>query len=117
MQTLNPWTVFKVSSLKFNVEDTKPGNGIGHQVNCFNLKPETRNFEPRLENHTMRCFLALLAIVTAVATAREDNLVLVAGGGDGPDGSDASKAKLIQPFGVDFAPDGTIYVVEMAKGE
>lgn len=65
----------------------------------------------------MRCFLGLLALIVAVTTARADKLVLVAGGGDGPDGSDALKAKLIQPFGVDFVSDGTIYVVEMAKGE
>lgn len=57
---------------------------------------------------------ALLAFTTA---ARADKLVLVAGGGDGPDGSPAAKAKLVQPFGVDFAPDGTTYIVEMAGGE
>jgi DNA-binding beta-propeller fold protein YncE len=55
----------------------------------------------------------LLAITTA---ARGDKLVLVAGGGDGDDGS-AVKAKLTQPFGVDFGPDGRIYLVEMVKGE
>ena len=48
----------------------------------------------------------LLAITTA---ARGDKLVLVAGGGDG---GSAVKAKLTQPFGVDFGPDGRIYLVD-----
>src|SRR5581483_3699894 len=50
---------------------------------------------------------------------RADKIVLVAGGGDGADGTEATKAKLIQPFGVDFvSPDGkAILIVEMAKGE
>jgi DNA-binding beta-propeller fold protein YncE len=43
--------------------------------------------------------------------------VLVAGGGDGADGTDAKTAKLIQPFGVDFDSDGRTLIVEMAKGE
>lgn len=59
--------------------------------------------------------LALLFAVSAHARAA-DKLVLVAGGGDGPDGSDAPQAKLIQPFGVDFVLD-SIVIVEMAKGE
>jgi DNA-binding beta-propeller fold protein YncE len=48
--------------------------------------------------------------------ARADKLVHVAGG-DGPDNSPAVQARLVQPFGVDFGPDGTIYIVEMAGGE
>jgi DNA-binding beta-propeller fold protein YncE len=62
---------------------------------------------------------ALAALVTlATVTARADKLVLVAGGGDGPDGSPAVKAKLVQPFGVTIAHgDGTVFIVEMAKGE
>jgi DNA-binding beta-propeller fold protein YncE len=64
----------------------------------------------------MRSLLALLITVSALATARADKLVLVAGG-DGPDGTAAAQAKVVQPFGVDFGPDGTIYLVEMAKGE
>ncbi|HJZ57935.1 MAG TPA: hypothetical protein VKE74_23460 [Gemmataceae bacterium] len=61
--------------------------------------------------------LALLALLLVATAARADKLVLVAGGGDGPDGSPALRAKLVQPFGVDFGPDGTTYIVEMAKGE
>jgi DNA-binding beta-propeller fold protein YncE len=65
----------------------------------------------------MRYFFALLLASASLTAARADKLVLVAGGGEGPDGSSAAAAKLIQPFGVDFAADGTIYFVEMAKGE
>jgi DNA-binding beta-propeller fold protein YncE len=60
----------------------------------------------------------LLALLLFASAARADKLVLVAGGGDGADGTEATKAKLIQPFGVDFAAGGKfILIVEMAKGE
>jgi DNA-binding beta-propeller fold protein YncE len=65
----------------------------------------------------MRFKLAVLAITIWVSAARADRLVVVAGGGDRGDGAVAAEAKLIQPFGVDFGPDGTIYIVEMAGGE
>src|SRR4051812_12160486 len=62
--------------------------------------------------------LAALAVLLVLApAARADKLVLVAGGGDGPDGSPPETAKLVQPFGVSIGLDGTAYVVEMAKGE
>ena len=62
--------------------------------------------------------LAHIVVVLFLASpARAEKLVLVAGGGEGPDGSHAAQAKLIQPFGVDFGADGTIYIVEMVKGE
>lgn len=62
--------------------------------------------------------LAILALLVALpAVARADKLVLVAGGGDGGDRTDATKAKLIQPFGVDFPIEAVVVVVEMAKGE
>lgn len=64
----------------------------------------------------MRALAFTLGLLLAAGTARADKLVLVAGGGDGPDGTEATKAKLVQPFGVDFTPDG-ILIVEMAKGE
>jgi len=61
--------------------------------------------------------LAVFAVLLALPTvASADKLVLVAGGGDGGDGTEAPKAKLIQPFGVDFLED-FIFIVEMAKGE
>ena len=64
----------------------------------------------------MRPIHALILLVALPSAASADKLVLVAGGGGGPDGTETTKAKLIQPFGVDFAPSGT-YIVEMAKGE
>jgi DNA-binding beta-propeller fold protein YncE len=60
---------------------------------------------------------ALFALFLLCPVARADKIVLVAGGGDGPDGGPADGAKLVQPFGVDFGPDGKTYIVEMAKGE
>src|SRR5438105_8896527 len=65
----------------------------------------------------MNRLLVLPALLLAAASARADKLVLVAGGGDGPDGSPAATAKLVEPFGIDFGPDGTTYIVEMVKGE
>lgn len=61
--------------------------------------------------------VCLLLLSLSAAVAAEDKLVLVAGGGEGPDGSPAPRAKLVQPFGVAFGADGTTYVVEMVKGE
>lgn len=60
--------------------------------------------------------LASCLLLCCAPAARADKLVLVAGGGDGGDGTKATTAKLIQPFGVDFMGDYT-FVVEMAKGE
>ncbi len=64
---------------------------------------------------TLRLTLALWLLFTL--SARADTLVLVAGGSDGDDGSPAPAARLIEPFGVDFGADGTIYIVEMIHGE
>jgi DNA-binding beta-propeller fold protein YncE len=55
---------------------------------------------------------AVLLLLFMCPCARADRLVLVAGGEGTP-----AEAKLVQPFGVAFGPDGTTYVVEMAKGE
>src|SRR5436309_11846053 len=59
----------------------------------------------------------LLVVLALTPSARADKVVLVAGGGDGPDGSKATEAKVIQPFAVDFAADGSLLFVEMAGGE
>lgn len=64
---------------------------------------------------TLRLTFALWLLLATSTWA--DSLVLVAGGGDGDDGSPASAARLIEPFGVDFGADGTIYIVEMIHGE
>ncbi|HEY1187849.1 MAG TPA: hypothetical protein VGE74_09335 [Gemmata sp.] len=61
--------------------------------------------------------LAPLLLLFCASFARADKISLVAGGGTGPDGSEATKAKMIQTFGVDFDDRGTTYIVEMAKGE
>ena len=62
----------------------------------------------------MRCALCtgLLGAFLALP-ARADRIVLVAGGGDGGDGSPAFKAKLVSPFGTDFDKAGNLYFVEM----
>jgi len=65
----------------------------------------------------MNRFALTAALLLAAVSAQADTLVLVAGGGNGPDSSSATEAKLIQPFGVDFGPDGMIYIVEMVGGE
>lgn len=54
---------------------------------------------------------ALLAALLLAAPASAGTLVLVAG--EAADG----KGKLAEPFGVDFAADGTLYLVEMSKGQ
>jgi DNA-binding beta-propeller fold protein YncE len=65
----------------------------------------------------MRLLFAAIVVLTLTHQSRADKLLLVAGGGELGDGHDATMAKLIQPFGVDFLADGEILIVEMAKGE
>jgi DNA-binding beta-propeller fold protein YncE len=65
----------------------------------------------------MRALLAAFLLVSVASHARADKIVLVAGGGNGADGTEATKAKLIQPFGVDFDAYGKIWIVEMEKGQ
>ena len=64
----------------------------------------------------MARLLALGLAILLASSARADKLLLVAGGGSGPDGSPATEAKLVQPFGVGFHEKGLV-IVEMAKGE
>src|SRR5262245_50599780 len=54
------------------------------------------------------CLFGLLAATAASA----DRIVLVAGGGDGGDGSPALKVKLDRPFGVDADRDGNLWFVD-----
>jgi len=63
-----------------------------------------------------RYALPLVLLLMSASFAWADTLVLVAGG-EGADGSPATQAKVVKPFGVDFGPDGTIYIVEMSGGE
>lgn len=68
---------------------------------------------PRLN---LCCCASLCLLFFSVGSARADKLLLVAGG-EGPEGSPAAETKLVQPFGVDFDRDGTMYIVEMRGGE
>lgn len=56
-------------------------------------------------------------LLSAAAVTGADKVVIVAGGGDGPDGSPAVSAKLVQPFAMAFATDGSLLFVEMTGGE
>ncbi len=55
---------------------------------------------------TRRAF-ALLAVLVLASSASAQKVALAHG----------PTEKFVAPFGVDFGPDGTLYVVEMAKGE
>lgn len=57
-------------------------------------------------------FLALAASL-CLASARGDDILLVAGGGDRPEGVQATAAKLGSPFGVDFDAARNLYFVEI----
>jgi hypothetical protein len=59
----------------------------------------------------------VLAVLMTCGVAWADKVTLVAGDGDGADGTEAAKAKVVQPFAVDFTADGTVYFVEMVGGE
>jgi len=57
--------------------------------------------------------LTLASVLSGLATARADRIVLVAGGGEGSSGVQATNSLLIAPFGVDFDKAGNMYIVEM----
>jgi DNA-binding beta-propeller fold protein YncE len=61
--------------------------------------------------------LTTAALYLCLPATGADKLVLVAGGGNGPDGGKAVGAALVSPFGTAFDADGTLYFVEMEKGE
>ena len=56
------------------------------------------------------------ALVFFAAPIRADQLVLIAGGGSENNNVPATKAKLVQPFGIDFDKAGNFYLAEL-KGE
>jgi len=58
-------------------------------------------------------FVALLTAFCAVFQARADNIVLVAGGGEGTEKVAATKARLFSPFAVDFNSTGDLFFVEI----
>ncbi|MFM8273111.1 MAG: hypothetical protein ACKODX_12365 [Gemmata sp.] len=65
----------------------------------------------------MRSALFLTCLLLGTTARGADKISLKAGGGTGGDASPARKAKLIQPFGVDFYDSGSMVIVEMAQGE
>ncbi|CAN5174668.1 hypothetical protein BH11PLA2_BH11PLA2_06960 [soil metagenome] len=65
----------------------------------------------------MKQVLSVIVMLVGGLSTQAAKIVLVAGGGDGPDGGPATKAKLVTPFGVDFDSKGRLYFVEMEKGE
>lgn len=66
---------------------------------------------------TMPLFLGIAMSLSAVGYASADRVVLVAGGGNGGDGTPATEAKLVLPFGIDFDRSGNMYIVELVGGE
>ena len=61
--------------------------------------------------------LAAVAIcLVALSAARADTLVRIAGGGTEADNVPATKAKMDQPFGIDFDKAGNFYLVELQGG-
>jgi DNA-binding beta-propeller fold protein YncE len=65
----------------------------------------------------MRHAFLMLSLFFSTGTVLAEKIVLVAGGGEGPDGTPAVSAKVVQPFALDFGADGAIYFVEMNGGE
>lgn len=61
----------------------------------------------------MSIFLCACLLLPLAAVGQEEKVVLVAGGGSGPDGSPAIGGELKEPFGVDFR-DGEMFIAELA---
>jgi hypothetical protein len=61
---------------------------------------------------TLIAVLMMVALGGGARPSQGERLELVAGGGDGGDGSPADRARLVGPFGVAFDPAGTLYFVE-----
>src|SRR5258706_15101042 len=59
---------------------------------------------------------AAFLVLFVVGPVHADTLVLVAGGGTGREGVPATKARLVEPFGIDFDGAGNAYLVEL-KGD
>ena len=61
--------------------------------------------------------MVCLSLFVVTGSVRDDKVVLVAGGGQGGDGGPATEAKVVQPFAIEFAADGSLLFVEMVGGE
>lgn len=60
-------------------------------------------------------FHLFLLAFAGVTSLRAEKLVLVAGGGSAETDGPATECRLREPFGAEFAPDGTMWIVEMAS--
>ena len=60
--------------------------------------------------------LFVTSFLLLTALARADQLVLMAGGGTADVDVPATKARLVQPFGIDFDKAGNAYLVELEGG-
>ena len=60
--------------------------------------------------------IASAVLVLSIQPAQADKLVRFAGGGTAENNVPATRAKLVQPFGVDFDRAGNLYVVELQGG-
>jgi sugar lactone lactonase YvrE len=60
--------------------------------------------------------VAVILLLAATNAVRADKLVLIAGGGSETANGPATKAKLMQPFGIDFDKAGNYYLVELTGG-
>src|SRR4051794_20105467 len=67
----------------------------------------------RRRGYSMRCAVALLGVLWCSTAALADRLVLVAGGGTEVEKVAAARAKLVDPFAVDFDAKGNMYMVEL----
>ena len=61
-------------------------------------------------------FSALLLSLVSMSTLFAERIVLVAGGSEERVGIEATRARLYEPFGVEFGPGGALFMVEMASG-
>src|SRR5437660_340676 len=62
---------------------------------------------------TKRSLAAVAICLCTLSAAQADKLVRIAGGGAEENNVPATKAKLIQPFGIDFDKAGNFYLVEL----
>jgi DNA-binding beta-propeller fold protein YncE len=77
--------------------------------------PTASGVADQLKEETVRRIIVACGFFVSVCTIWADEIVLVAGGGTGGDGSPAKQAKLIEPFGIEFH-GGNAYFVEMEPG-
>src|SRR5215510_8931434 len=61
----------------------------------------------------MSKWFSIIVFCLFVAAVRADNIVLVAGGGEGSENAPATGAKLFQPFGIDRDATGNLFFVEI----